>query len=225
MKLSENTITLLKNFSVINPNILFKPGTTIQTVSEAKNIMASASITEEIPQQFGIYDLTEFLSTLDLVESPTLSFDEKFLTISGGQAQVRYHYSAPEVLTTPPRQVTMPAPEVSFTLTDAVLGKLKRAASVLGHATLEIFGEDGRLSFNIVDVKNSSANTFKFDYPEKISCTEKFNFILSIGNLKMLAGDYEVGISSRLISNFKNKSIPVQYWIALEKSSYFGIKS
>jgi hypothetical protein len=43
-----------------------------------------------------------------------------------------------------------------------------------------------------------------------------------IGNLKMLPGDYTVSISSKLISHFKNTNLPVEYWIALEKTSTFS---
>jgi hypothetical protein len=39
----------------------------------------------------------------------------------------------------------------------------------------------------------------------------------------MLPGDYKVSISSRLISNWKNNNIPVEYFIALEKSSKYGV--
>ena len=35
----------------------------------------------------------------------------------------------------------------------------------------------------------------------------------------MLDGDYDVEVSSKSISHFKNKKLPVEYWIALEKDS------
>ena len=61
MKLSEQTIEILSNFSGINPNMVFKEGNTLSTISEAKNILASATIEERIPREFGLYDLGEFL--------------------------------------------------------------------------------------------------------------------------------------------------------------------
>ena len=56
------------------------------------------------------------------------------------------------------------------------------------------------------------------EYPEDT----KFNFILNISNLKIIPDDYEVEISSKLISHFINPRMNVKYWIALEKSSTFG---
>ena len=72
MKLSESTLSLLKNFSTINQSILFKQGTKLRTISVMKNILAEATITEEIPKDFGIYDLNQFLNGLSLHQSPEL---------------------------------------------------------------------------------------------------------------------------------------------------------
>ena len=46
MKLSESTLSLLKNFSTINQSILFKQGNKLRTVSVMKNILAEATIAE-----------------------------------------------------------------------------------------------------------------------------------------------------------------------------------
>ena len=222
MKLSENTINLLKNFAGINPNMVFKPGSSIATIAEAKNIMASATITESFPQEFGIYDLNEFLSTLALVENPDLSFSEDSITIKDGKTSIRYFYASMDLLTAPSKQVTMPNPEVSFILSEDVLNKVKRASSVLGHANIEIKGENGKIIVNLTDAKNASANKYSIVVDENNACKEVLSFILVIGNLKMVSGDYTVEISSKLISHLKHTTLPVEYWIALEKTSTFA---
>jgi hypothetical protein len=45
--------------------------------------------------------------------------------------------------------------------------------------------------------------------------------IFKTENLKMIPGDYEVSISSTGISNFKNKNVKIQYWIATEQGSNY----
>ena len=57
MKLSNDTLSVLKNFGSINQGLLFKQGKTLKTVSSLKNILAEATINEEIPTEFGVYDL------------------------------------------------------------------------------------------------------------------------------------------------------------------------
>lgn len=222
MKLSENTISVLNNFSAINPNMLFKPGKSIATISEAKNIMASATIEEEFPCSFGIYDLTEFLSTCSLMTQPDLEFTEDSVHLSEGKTSIRYFYAAAENLTTPTKQVNMPPAEVKLTLTADTINKIKKAAAVLGHATMIISGEKGVVTVSVADLNNKTANRYALIVDEANACKDTFSFVMIIGNLKMLPGDYTVSISSKLISHFKNTTTPVEYWIALEKSSTYN---
>ena len=223
MKLSQPTIDILKNFSAINPNIIFKEGNTISTIAEAKNIMASATIEERIPREFGIYDLNEFLSTITLVDDPELDFGKDSITVRDNATSIEYFYSSPEVLTAPNKNVAMPKADVKVTLTADLISKVKKAAAVLGHATLQISGKKGVVTAQIIDLKNKTANKYSVIIDESNACEETFSFIIVIGNLKMLPGDYTVSISSKLISHFKNNStLKVEYWIALEKDSTFG---
>lgn len=222
MKLSETTIGLLKNFSAINPNMVFNPGNTISTMAEAKNILATAKIGETIEQKFGIYDLNEFLSAVALVDDPTLSFSEKSVTITDKDTSIEYHFSSPDVLTAPTKEVKMPSADVKLDISEEVISKIKKAAAVFGHATLAIVGDNGRVTISVLDEKNSTSNRYSIVVDENNSCKESFSFVIVIGNLKMLPGDYSVEISSKLISKFQNKSTDVTYFIALEKSSTFG---
>jgi hypothetical protein len=222
MKLSETTIDILKNFSAINPNMVFKEGNTVATIAEAKNIMASATIEERITREFGIYDLNEFLSTISLISDPTLDLGKDSITVRDDSSSIEYFYSSPEVLTAPTKNVSMPKAEVKVTLTADQINKIKKAASVLGHPTLQFSGKNGVVTAQIIDLKNKTANKYSVVIDEKNACKEVFSFVIVIGNLKMLPGDYTVSMSSKLISHFKNNSIPVEYWIALEKDSTFG---
>lgn len=223
MKLSKQTIDVLNNFASINPNLVFNIGNGISTISDAKNIMASAQITETFEQSFGVYDLSEFLSALSLVEDPTLEFSDSYLTIQNQNTSIRYHYSSPEILTTPPtKKITMPSIDVTVTITDELIGKIKRASNALGHSNLAISGENGKVVLAVMDPKNSTANTYSIILDENNSCKETFNFIVAISNLKIVPGDYTIEISSKLISHFKHSTLPVEYYIALEKDSTYG---
>ena len=44
-----------------------------------------------------------------------------------------------------------------------------------------------------------------------------------IENLKVLDGNYTVAVSSKGISNFKNKDIDLEYFIALEPDSSYNV--
>ena len=216
---------MLKNFSDINMSIEVKAGNTLRTVSVQKNILAQTDIEETFPQDFGVYDLNEFIGVLGLVDSPRLKFEDEYVTIgdSTGRSKVKYFFSSEETLTTPQKDVTMPEADVKFTLTNDTLNKLKKAASTLGHSEVSISGKDGVLSLSVVESQNSTSNIFSIDVDGEFKPDAVFNFIINISNLKMLPGDYDVEISSKLITQFKNKEVNVTYWIALEKSSTFGV--
>ncbi len=221
MKISSDTINILKNFSGINANLVFKPGQTLKTLSEAKTIMATASILEDFPVEFGVYDLNEFLSLFSLMDEPELDFSDKYLTMSDGSQKIKYFYSEIDILTQPTKDINMPECEVELDISSANLDKIRKAAAVLGHSELSFSSQGGEVVASVFNEKDSTANTF--DINLGTTSTETFNYVFSISNLKMLQGDYKVSISSKLISNWRNADNPLDYFIALEKSSSFGV--
>jgi hypothetical protein len=223
MELSDNTLQVLKNFSTINQNIMIRTGNTIKTISEARNVLATAVVDAEFPQDFGIYDLNEFIGVLGLVDTPRLKFEDEYVTVgdSTGRSKVKYFFSPEETLTTPQKDIKMPEAEVKFTLDNDTLNRLKKAASALGHGEVSITGKDGVLSLSVVESQNSTSNQYSIDIDGDFG-NATFNFILSIANLKILPGDYDVSISNKLISNFSHKEYNLDYWIALEKTSSYN---
>ena len=225
MELNDGTLQVLKNFSGINQNILIKEGNTLRTISEARTVLARAAVKEQFPKNFGIYDLNEFIGVLSLVDTPRLKFDDDYVTIgdSTGRSKVKYFFSAEELRTTPQKDLTMPDAEVKFVLTNDTLNKLKRAAAALGHSEVSISNNNGVLSLSVVETQNSTSNTFSMDIDGEYNQEANFKFVLNIANLKILPGDYDVEISSKLITQFSHKEHDVQYWIALEKTSTYGV--
>lgn len=222
MQLSDDTISLLTNFGAINSNIVLRPGQQLKTISEAKNILAVADIVEDFPTEMGIYDLNEFLSTYSLVDDATLMFEGNSVQIANNTNRVKFYFAEPSILTTPDKEITMPTSEVNIVLTEEILSKTKKAASVLGHLDVAIIGTDDSISIKVLDTKDSSANTFETDLGPNTT-GHKFSFVMNISNMKIIDGEYDVQISSKLISKWTNKTKPVSYFIALEKSSTFDV--
>ena len=224
MKLSSHTTSVLKNFATINQNLVIKEGNTIATMSAMKNIVAKAEVEENFPQEVAIYDLNEFIGVIGLVNQPSLAFEDEYVVVAdaSGRSKVKYFYAAEETLTSPSKDVTMPEPDVKFTLDNDTLNRLKKAASTLGHNEVSIQAKDGVLSLSVVENQNATSNAYSIDIDGEFKQDAVFNFILSISNLKILPGDYDVEISSKLITQFKHKGMPLTYWIALEKSSTYG---
>ncbi len=223
MIISDDTLKVLQNFASVNPNLVLKPGQKVKTISEAKNIMATAEITEDFPLEFGVYDLNEFLSVHGLIENAALSFDDKSLTMSNGSQKIKYYFAETEILTQPTKDITMPNAEVGINISQKDLDQIKKAAAVLGHTELSLSGSNGVVTARVLDVKDSTANTYDIVIDNDNVCKEQFNFVVNIPNLKLLPGDYFVSISSKLISNWQNTDYPVEYFIALERTSSYGV--
>lgn len=225
MQLSSFTMQVLKNFSSINHNIVINPGNEIMTVTAVKNILARAKVSETFEQQFGIYDLSEFLSVLNLVGDPQLYFKDKYVDIrdAAGRGSIKYFFSDPSMLTSPVKGIAMPAANVSFDLDEGTLNNLKRAASALGHSNVSIIASDNAIRLTVVDSENTTSNTYSIEVDGQYD-TEDFNFIVNIGNLRVIPSDYKVEISSKLISQFTsmNDQMDLTYWVALEKSSTYN---
>ena len=223
MNLSNDTLNVLKNFATINPNLVFKPGQKLKTISESKTILASAEIVEDFPTEFGVYDLNEFLSVLSLIDNPTLEFEDKAVLVQGNGQKIRYFFSESEILTTPQKDIQMPDPELGVNIEEDVLNQIRKAAAVLGHTELSIAGNDGVIKASVLDTRDATSNLFEIELDRDNSCKNEFNFVVSIPNLKLLPGDYFVSISSKLISNWTNSNYPVDYFIALEKNSSYNV--
>ena len=221
MKLSESTLSLLKNFSNINQSILFKQGNKLRTISVMKNILAEATIGEEIPKDFGIYDLGQFLNGLGLHHNPELDFaNNGHVVIKEGRMRSKYFFADPSVIITPPdKEITLPTEDVKFELSTQQLDKLLKAAGIYQLPDLAVIGEAGVVKLLVRDKKNDTSNTFAVTVGE----TDKvFSFNFKIENIKILPGTYEVVVSQKLLSKFTNKDRDLRYYIALEPDSTFG---
>ena len=221
MKLSDKTISVLKNFSSINQSILFKEGSKLRTISVMKNILAEATVTEDFSKDFGIYDLNQFLNGLSLHQKPELDFaNDGYVVIREGRSRSKYFFADPSVIVTPPdKEITLPSEDVCFELTTTVLEKLLKAAAVYQLPDISAVGEAGVVKLVVRDKKNDTSN----DYAVVVGETEKeFSFNFKVENIKVLPGTYEVVVSQKLLSRFTSKNHDLTYFIALEPDSTFG---
>ena len=228
MKLSNGTVTVLKNFSTINQNLVIKAGNKISTMSAMKNIISKATVEETFPREFAIYDLNEFLSALSLFEKPDLDFREDFVVMieegSSGTA-LKYWYSDPSVVTTPQKEVTMPECEITFTLESELLSDVQKAAAVIGAPDMVLEGMDlGTAVIKVTDNKNTTANDYAVQVDVNSEDPDKnvpYKFWYKVENLKLLPGTYDVEVSSAKISFLKNTNVDISYFIALEPESSY----
>jgi hypothetical protein len=226
MKLSNETIEVLKSFAGINSNIAFGvESKTLRSVAISKNIMGKATITEDFPYKFGIYDLNQFLSCVGLFNDPNLVFsdNQNFVTISDSGSSIQYFFSDIENLVTSDKDLQMPESEVTFTITNDQLNAIRKASGIISGDHVIANNNNGVIKLTVTDTTDPTSNKFSLDITNcNIKTTEQFDFIFNVNSFKFKeAGEYVFDISSKMISAVKAGD--TNYWIALDKNSKYGV--
>ena len=218
---SKNTLTILKNFSSLNSNLLVKPGKVIKTITPSKNGMAVASIDENFDVEFGIWDLNKFLGVVSLFNNPTFNFEEKSVSIkNGGDSVVKYYYSEPRLLSVPTKDVNMPTVEVSITLLNKQLAELQKAASVMQLPDFSFIGEEGSpISARVSDLSDPTSNSYDIPVADSAYSGPSFCFNFKMENIKILPGDYKINFAKNVVGEFIHQSMPLKYWFAMEANT------
>lgn len=215
MKLSENTIAVLKNFSGINQSILFQEGNTLKTISPQKTVMASATIEDTIPGKAAVYDLARFLSTLSLFDAPEVNFGENKFTIQDGRRSVNYTYASENMIVTPPnKQIRLPSVDVEFDITWNDLQNVIRAAGILQVGDIEFSNKNETIVMSAVDVNNPTSDRYDIEVGDYEG--DDFKMSIKVDNLKLVPEDYKISLSSAGMSHFKTSK--VEYWIAVQSN-------
>lgn len=222
MKLSHDTLSILKNFASLNSNILIRPGNTISTVTPVKNVMAEATVEETFDTEFGIWDLNKFLGVISLFKEPVLTFGEKAVIVSDASRKnapsVTYYYCEPSLLTAPKKSITMPEILVSFKLTADNVAEITRASSILQVGDISIRGTKDKIEVVVFDKTDKGSNTYSIFVGENKAKT-KFDIHMKVDNLKLMPGDYDVHISKSIVAKFAHCSKDITYFVALEATS------
>lgn len=222
MKISTNTKTILKNFATINSGIKVEEGNCLKTISNMKNILAVADVSEEFPVTFSIYNLSEFLGATSLMETPDFDFGDSSVIISDNTASMKYYYASEGMVISPEKMITMPDCEIVFRLDEDTLIEIQKASSVLGVNDLVLERKDSKTLLTVLDKKNPTSNSFSREvFTESVDENASFSMNFKIENLKIIPADYKVSVSSKGISYFHSEEHSVQYYIALEPDSVY----
>ena len=213
----------MKNFASINDGIVFRAGKTLRTCDASKQVLAETTITEEIPSEFGIFDLNRFLSALSLhrgdsemnIDSATKS---AVLTGNSGRSTITYRLcDTTMVKNAPEKSIIMPTSDVQFTLEEEDLADILKASAVLGTPHVAFKSDGNKLFLSAIDNKNTSTHTNQIEIGTGNG--KKFTMLFKTENLKMVPGKYNVTISFKGLASFENTTKPLKYWVATEVGS------
>ena len=197
MKLSETTLSVLKNFASINQGCAFKAGNVVKTMLADRTFMATFKAEENFPVDFAIFDLSRLISAINLVDTPELEFTERLITISGNGIELRYAVCDPNAIVAAnyEKNIKIDDPIVQFELPKATLQSLLRAGQVLSAPNLTIASKDGQsLTVKVHDVKNPNSDSYNAAAKSEI-LTQAFEMRLDMQKLRLIPDTYLVKIS------------------------------
>lgn len=216
MKLSNETINILKNFASINTNLLIREGSELRTIGTSKGIFAKAKIAETFPKEFAIYDLNSLLSLLTLMDDQDIEFGEKSLTVSKDEGTFEYFYSSPTIVVSAPTKEIEFNSFFEFNLTQSDLAMLMKAIAIVGAETLTMVSDGKKARLIAGDRKNSSSNSYSKNIGE---CDDAFECIIPVSNFIVMADNYKATIADKKLIHLKGETKGVEYFIATDPSS------
>lgn len=233
MMLTTDTIEIMKNFSGINGNLLILPGNSIKTCNESGTIIAMAEVPETFDTEIAIYDLGEFLNTLNLLEVPDFSVNSSSIVLSDSRTKVVYYLASQKVLSKKvvelaSKSFNVSDPRVSVLLSAEDLQKLRKAASVFSLDQLSFISENGvSVTAMVKDNEVNSSNEFILDIGKStIDNDIPFSIVVSFSQLKFIKGDYLMNIyiqpNGAKIAEFVHTGTAIKYFCGLDRSSTFG---
>lgn len=223
MKLSNETLTVLKNFAGINSGIEFKAGNKIATISSTKTVLAKATLADDFPQDFCIYDLNQFLSVHSLNKDTELGFDDQHVIFKSGRSKTKYRTTVKTMIVSPPdKELKLPTIDGRFKLNEEDLAQVLKNAGVLQSPNIAFESDGSKICVTTFNAKDDSAHTNTIEIGD-IDNGNVFKAVFLTENFKMIPGSYDVEVSSQGLASFKNEKGDLQYWIAIEaKDSKFG---
>ena len=217
MKLSTDTINVLKNFATINQKVRIHPGSQISTISPGKDVFARATVTETFPREFNIYDLSSFLALITLMEDQDIDFGDRSLTVSKDGGKFEYFYAEPTVIVAPEAGKNIPVEaHFEFDMTKNEVEMINKAAAITAAKNVILKSVQGQVSLTIGDSAVANSNS----YTRIVGSSEhNFNCILPVERVKLIPDAYHITLSKLKFLHFKNTSRDLAYWLALEPAS------
>ena len=218
MKISKETINILKSFSQINDSIIFDEPRYLKTKSPgSSSIIGIAEIEEEIPEA-AIYSLNNLIASISLFEEEIdYKFTKDYLYLNGDKTKIKFRLSNPDHVQMNLKKVADYKKyddfQCSFTLSKNELINIKKASKIIDANVLK-FESDGKVcKISLINSEMDLSNTYEVEIEE---VTGSGSARLFVDNLDIIYGDYDVKISTDKVVKFtiKNQPNEIFYFIS-----------
>ncbi len=219
--LTEAVQQVLKNFSIINTQVLFKRGKVLQIIAPGDNILAEARFNgdAEFKHEFCIYEINKLLAILGLVGGMSIEYNPSHMVISTGKkSSVIYEFASAEAIKKAP-YINMPQPEPFDKIVNFDINTFIKAISILELQTVT-FEPNGDRKYKVYGSKKTSKNKYEVEAISENVIKNTNKVTVDIEKFKLYnCNKYDITVSQQLIRldakpEDVNKEVDISYWIA-----------
>ncbi len=220
LKLSKQTVDVLKNFVTINPSIYFKKGNVLTTIDPGKNIFARYESPETFEEHdFGIYKLDRLINILSFFEDPEIVIEPNFLLVYSGKNTAKIKFSPPDVLIYPKRdEAKLKSVSIEFDLTQDHIESMLRAVALMELPEIALSSDGEFIYLKAINSKTPDEDSFTIEVVETNE-DKPFTALFDKNHLKIMPAAYHVQLSAKGWAKLSNDMIT--YVIAMQSNSKF----
>lgn len=222
MILNEKTVGYLKSIAKVNESVFLKKGKRQTVVSPGKEAILSVELDDEIPNDFGIYNLGNLINIISLLTEPVISFDQNKLIVADSKGyRAVFHATNPALIININNfEEFLAVPTVfSFELSMEVLTTIVKLAKVNGLSHISFEDSPNAVIISAYTKKQKDSNTISINVPHEEKSQDQYfknKFIIASNNLAIEPDFYEVSIAENGFAKFVSKTCSRIYIIATE---------
>lgn len=223
MILSEQSLALLKSLSRVSKSVYLEKGNVQRVASPNSTVVCEVTLEEEIPDNFGIYDLSALLNLIKVCDAPDIDFSGKSLIVTDTKNGMRavFNASAKELINTVDSMDDILNADISlmFDLPGEVLKRMNElaVANSLTHIAFDDTPDGIIMRLFKKDVKDSGSITIPLTRDKKDdSLCIKTPFVASAVNMKVEYESYKVMIADAGFARLDSTNTKRRYIISTE---------
>ena len=217
MKISTNSMLVLKNFSQINNSLFVNESNVLKTMSNSGSIIAVYD-SEETFSDFAIYDMNELLSIISLFKLEDIDFDftSEELIIKAGKNQIKYKYTEADLI---PYSDNIKHSDKykafskfngNFSLSSQEIEKLQKASSIMKLKEMSVTINDDVCKISLNDNDNPLSNNFDLEVPGEGDIEINVN----VDNFQLVSGNYDISVANNTLLKFQHTELPLIYFVS-----------
>lgn len=205
----------------------FYSGKIQKILHPSMTILAIAEFDEEIPKDFGIWDLKQFLSAISLFKDPDISLDEQNVIIKEDKQLVKYRTNDLNVLNVKvlPRDKNILLEDIveSFEISKDLMNRILNSAALFKVDNIVFIADGETLKVRTMsddEVSSTTIDAYSAEF-EIAESKKKFKMVVKASNMNIISDDYTIEVDASKKLQMKSKSMKLRYILPCEKRSEF----